>query len=267
MTESRGGVGEEQARAVSASYAVVAPGARDALDLARRQWDAEEENARRLGARSNGVLGAIAALSGLGIFKIGSLASLGSTWPTHWLRGLLSLALACMFVGLLHVWGVQPPPNSDNERWWRLDKKGLRLLIRISRPSSRGNNNGPRHATGPDPRPSLASSYLLTSEDLTDDSVEEPLHLPALEPAEVQELAYLRTVEAAMDLHFRNMERREDLIAGQVWLFRAAVWIFLAILTALWLEAATPSGSGTSGRSERLGLPAAEEEGNLSHTR
>lgn len=54
----------------------------DSIELVARQWEAEQENSRRLATRTNGILATIALISGLGIFKIEDVAKVSVTWAS-----------------------------------------------------------------------------------------------------------------------------------------------------------------------------------------
>src|SRR5262245_40536222 len=51
-----------------------------AMQTAARQWEAEQENARRLSTRTTGILATIAAASGLGLFKASDITCVENPW-------------------------------------------------------------------------------------------------------------------------------------------------------------------------------------------
>ncbi len=77
------------------------------------RWKAEEENARRLGARSNGILALITGLFGLAIVKIGSLEDLSPLAVYIVVRASLAIAVVLASFAVLRLLA---PQKRDDER-------------------------------------------------------------------------------------------------------------------------------------------------------
>lgn len=162
-----------------------------------RRWEAEVENARRLSNRENGILGVIAMLLGLGLFR-GPTVEAAEPAFLFWIaRGLLSLAILQVLAAL-----------------------GL-VLWMGGRASRR---------TGTDrARPAFASSLLRwraprLMSDVTLDEVEANL------------LAKEAMTEAADDLLRRNIDRKWTLDVSQRFLFGAAACAGIAMSCYLYLR-------------------------------
>jgi hypothetical protein len=91
----------------------------DALvDHARRMWDAESENASRLSQRVNLSLTVIAALFGLGLFKIewyrreSDVLRVETSWVLWVVKGLLIVGVTLLGIALWRLL-VRPPPDPE----------------------------------------------------------------------------------------------------------------------------------------------------------
>jgi hypothetical protein len=198
---------------------------RCALQVVHRQWEAAEENSRRLTTRANGILATIAAASGLGLFKLSDLPAIQPVWVAWVMRGSLGVTALCILIGLIHIWDVRPPADQD-EGWWCLGRKAFRALRTYSRrPGEAPEDQKPKHP--------FASSLLhTTGQPGTDLPIQDP-DLLTLEVQAIREIEYYRTAMAAIDLHARNVERQAGIERGQAWLFRAAYLAFLAAVVTL----------------------------------
>jgi len=195
-----------------------------ALVFAKEQWEAEQENARRLGTRANGILTTVAALSGLGFFKIGSLGQIEPAWVSHAMRMSLAASIVCMVIGVVFVLDLRPMAGSNPEGWWRVRRNLLRWLRRTA-----ADYLPPRHRVLNLGQP-FASSWLFSSGNPGSDPPVESPDLLALKHHAVEQLAFYRMTQASLDLHMRNVERRAVLLAGQHWLFDGALMAFMASL-------------------------------------
>lgn len=198
-----------------------------ALKLVGLQWDAEQENSRRLANRANGVLATIALLSGLGIFKVPEIGAIEPAWVKLAAKICIGVVALCLFFGLVHILDLRPPRKTEDEEWWRLPRKAYRLVRKISRPTDDGpESQGTRHA--------FASSLLQgRSEPGSPNPVEDP-DLLQLKLDAIRETHYYRLALASMELHVRNVERQAAILRGQAWLGHAAVAAFvMAVILAV----------------------------------
>lgn len=190
-----------------------------ALDLAHEQWEAEQENSRRLAARANGILASFAALSGLGLFQFHELAAFPPSF-TGWLaRWSVAAAVVLLLIGLVHVWDVRPPPKSAKEQWWRVNRKFMRFLRRKT-------SVGPAleaHSSAI----VFASAWLHTSSPGEQGGSANLLAQPA---RDVRETSFYRLSAAAGELHQRNISRRIALQTGQNWIGRGVTVALLGLL-------------------------------------
>ncbi len=207
-----------------------------ARSLAEKQWEAEQENARRLATRSNGILTTVAALSGLGFFKIGSLGVIQPSWVSWLVRVTITLSVICTAIGVVFVLDLRPPQSPPEEPWWRLRRRLLRWV------RNRAADDGLPDVGGSIPRTPFSSSYLLSSAAQgTGESVESP-DLLRIGQHDLERIAYYRLAQAAVDLHVRNIERRAVLMLGQHWLFNGACLAFLGILVYILFACGSPGG-------------------------
>lgn len=204
--------------------------------LAEKQWDAEQENARRLATRANGILTTVAALSGLGFFKIGSLAAIHPAWVSWSVRILLTCSVIVTAIGVVFVLDLRPPAQTSTEPRWRLRRKFLRWLRRIAA------DDGLPDVGGATQKTPFASSYLLSSGiPGSGEAVESP-DLLRLKQHDLERVSYYRLAQAAVDLHVRNIERRAALMVGQHWLVNGACLAFLAVLIYILFACGLASG-------------------------
>jgi len=111
--------------------------ARIALDHAVRRWEAELENDRKLSHRENGLMAFVAAVLGLGLFKLELFATPD---PSGWMwavRGLVGASLVLLFAALANILltpervlvlcveartmsreGTKDQDPEDPEAWW-----------------------------------------------------------------------------------------------------------------------------------------------------
>lgn len=93
------------------------PGTSVVLALAVRRWEAEVENAGRLASRQNGILGVIAMLLGLGLFRGPGGEPLEPVALVWIARGLLTLSVLQVLVALgLVLWIRSRPARVPSRR-------------------------------------------------------------------------------------------------------------------------------------------------------
>jgi uncharacterized membrane protein SirB2 len=199
-----------------------------AIEFVTLQWEAEQENSRRLATRTNGILATIAIVSGLGIFKIEDIAKVAVPWASTMLRVMVGLVGLCILLGIIDVLDLRPRPRATGERWWRLFRKAFRLLRRAAAWFQGDGTDVEKHKLP------FASSLLHgEAEPDTSRQVEDP-DLLELKVEAVRKIHYYRLARAAIDLHVRNAERQAALVRGQGWLARAAFLAFaMAIVLAV----------------------------------
>lgn len=87
------------------------------LAHAVRRWEAEVENARRLSNRENGILGVIAMLLGLGLFREPEARSLEPVALFWFTRALLATSVLQVLAALgLVLWIRKPSATASNAR-------------------------------------------------------------------------------------------------------------------------------------------------------
>ena len=182
-----------------------------ALEHARLRWDAETENARRLSNRENGILTVIAAILGLGLYKLGGKdLSLGgvASWAV---RAPLIVSVIFMLSALYRVL-IQRSAEAEDGR----KKKSKRT------PEGRRSRE-------------YASSYLRWPPD-------PGCHPAALESARKVNLqAYKLTTRAASQLHYRNLVRKKGIDRAQRRLFGAAIFAGLAMVSYILCSPVSPA--------------------------
>ncbi len=203
---------------------------RQALQVVVRQWQAEEENSRRLAVRTNGILATIAAASGLGLFKLSDLPNLEPLWVDRVFGMAIAVSGCCMLVGLIHIWGLRAPRWTPDEPWWLIPRKWFRFVRRASQ-STRDRQHGADPLRHP-----FASSWLHTTADpISERPVQEP-DLLSLQTQAIRRIEYYRTQMAALDLYIRNVERQTALTCGQAWLGRAVLVAFITAVACVILD-------------------------------
>jgi len=200
----------------------------DALALVAVQWEAEQENSRRLATRTNGILATIALISGLGIFKIDDVAKVSVTWASVTLRTMVGLVAICILFGIIDVLDLRPRRLTSEEPRWRVFRKAFRKLRGFMCWFEGDSTEVEKHKLP------FASSLLHgEGEPDTEKQVEDP-DLLELQADAVRKIHYYRLASAAIDLHVRNVERQAAIVRGQGWLARAAFLAFaMAIVLAI----------------------------------
>ena len=157
---------------------------------AERCWNAERENAERLGRRLNLVLSAAAALFGLGLFRIEWFRSQDeiSVLPPR-VAVLIKLLLLISLVAFAFA---------------------FYKLFRTTR-SIRDEND---HVLQASDRLRLSESVLSS---------------PPTDPDGVRRLVFARVYRAYIDLRDRNIEKRERLEKGQQWFITGMFFVAAAI--------------------------------------
>lgn len=93
-----------------------------ALEFAVRRWQAEEENARRLGSRTSGLLALATGMFGLGLAKIGSLQTFEPQWLNTLVKGTLALGVLSAGASLFRLLSVKKrsksKPLASVELYW-----------------------------------------------------------------------------------------------------------------------------------------------------
>lgn len=195
-----------------------------AISHVQLQWEAAQENSRRLAARTNGILATAALVSGLGVFKLDDIAKVEASWASCTLRVLFCLVGACVLLGLVEVIDIRPSAKSSSEPWYRLFRKFLRVLRRALRWIDDEDAKPDRH------RLPFSSSLLHgEAEPGTEKQVEDP-DLLELQTEAVRQIHYYRLAMAAIDLNVRNAERQSAIARGQGWLARAAFVAFAMVV-------------------------------------
>lgn len=161
------------------------------LAHAVRRWEAEVENASRLSNRENGILGVIAMLLGLGLFRRPEVRELEPTAILWIARTLLATSIALVLAAL-----------------------GMVMWVRGAASASLGMGS---------PRPSFASALLTWPG--------APRHMRevVLDEHEANLIAIRVTTAAVTDLLDRNTRRKRLLDASQRFLFGAAASAGLAL--------------------------------------
>lgn len=210
-----------------------------ALDLAHKQWEAEQENSRRLAARANGVLASFAALSGLGLFQFRELAGIPSDPVGILARVAVALAVLLILIGLIHVWDVRPPPRAPTEKWWQVLRKAVRYVRRRT-------SLGPESEAG-------SSSTAFASAWLHSSTPGEPsVDLITQRARDVREIAFYRLSAAAGELHRRNISRRIALQTGQNWIGRGVTVALLGLLPYVLFGRAEKSAPSPASNSVKI---------------
>jgi hypothetical protein len=225
------------------------------LEHAIRQWEAEEENARRHATRTNLVLTLTSALLGflgIGVFRIQILAEADPRWVSWLVKilvclGLGSLAISPFFVllgSLRHSWPLRLIRGSlriardflrDKAPWLPLRSVDERLLD--------------------------SSSHLGLPQKIID-GIPAP---PKGSAAAIKGRAALQTFIAASDLARRNLMEKKGIDRSQQFFLAGFLLIMAAMIVYIvFNETATPSGrspivveerisAGTSGEAPREG--------------
>jgi hypothetical protein len=169
---------------------------RVALEHARGRWEAETENAARLANRENGILTLVAAVLGLGLFKLGEVSEIEPTWLSCLVRVLLVLSMLSMAGGLGTVLVVVRSRESQDG----------------TLPSSKSQGTA---SAGGEVRQVYASGHLGWP---PQGSVH-PTELGSA--AEALAISYKLTTKAANSLLNRNLGRKKSIDRGQLWLLVA----------------------------------------------
>ncbi|MBL8801830.1 MAG: hypothetical protein JNN27_07540 [Planctomycetes bacterium] len=202
---------------------------RVALEHAQGRWEAETENAARLAHRENGILTLVAAVLGLGLFKLGEVSGIEPTWLSWLVRILLLMSMLAMAVGLATVLIViRSRENQDGK-------------LVVAKPDVAPNSSG-------DARQVFASGHLGWPP-------QTEVHPTELESAaEALAISYKLTTKAANSLLNRNLGRKSKIDRGQLWLLLAGLLAGVAlgcyILFGARADAATRQGGGESTSAE-----------------
>ncbi len=188
------------------------------LDPAVLRWHAEVENARRLSNRENGILGVIAMLLGLGLYRGPGVDGMESAW-LRWASSILwMLSMLLMLVAL-----------------------GLVLWTRGS--------TSPGEGQVAEARSSFASVLLRWK------GAPRLMHEVLLDAHEANLIAAAVTTEAARDLLRRNAERKRTLDRSQRCLYGSALCAGLVVLGYLLPRSGHRPGVGITWRQRWTNTP------------
>lgn len=174
------------------------------LEHAVRCWDAERENAERLSRRQHLLLSGVAAVFGLGLYRIewhraaSAAVVISSPGVVVVIKAILSIAMVCLgwsFFQLIGSTSGSAPRDVDvttkpHHRW-----------------------------------PVQAADVLALPGWVLDQSLTE---------AQVQKVVFARTYSAYLDLRRRNARKRTAVDRGQKLFLIALGLVMVAILTYLW---------------------------------
>jgi hypothetical protein len=196
-----------------------------ALSIVSLQWEAEQENSRRLATRANGILATIAVLSGLGLFKFPEAGPESPYWVRVTVKACIVLVAVFLVLGLVHILDLRAPRKTDDEPWWRLGRKIFRWVRSVSRPID--------HGPEIEKRKHPFASSILQGQREPESAIDDP-DLLQLKLEAIRETHYYRLAMASIELHVRNVERQAAIVRGQAWLAKAAFVAFaLAVLLAV----------------------------------
>jgi hypothetical protein len=165
-----------------------------------REWQAEEENARRLSQRTGSLVTLVAALLGVGLFKIEGASKFAS--GAHW-SVVLTLCLGLVFL-TIGIWIVlQAGAKGRNQR------------------QKRGRNH---HR--------VASSALAWRRSL----LPEGKNYEFLAAEDIREMAALRWQRAAAHLRRMNIQKQSAVDKGQVLLLLAVTSGLVALVLVLLVD-------------------------------
>jgi hypothetical protein len=197
------------------------------VDHAVRCWQAECENAARLSARATLFLSAMAALFGLGLYRIEWFRSINDRSRMRWewsiwsVKCLLSLALFIFAFSFYRILGRRMRmPNLLRKIIFPLRLAIWKLFRRkILKPTHRQKilKVGHRKITSVH-----SSDYLALPEWIFTEGT--PVGPPA------KKLVFQRVYRAYLDLQGRNAETKEKLDSGQQWFVIGLMLVLLAIV-------------------------------------
>ncbi len=175
------------------------------VEHAVRCWEAERENAARLANRVALVLSVVAALFGLGLFRLEWFRRADEVPRLHpeWSYWLLKSPLT----GALIFFGIS---------FWK-------LLKSTSPPAPRGAVEKPRPHRG---HAVQAADYLALGRSV--------IEQPPGEGSEVRRLVFARVYRAYLDLRARNARKRQALDEGQVWFLLGLFVVGLTLRLYIW---------------------------------
>lgn len=176
--------------------------ARIALEHAVRRWEAELENDRKLSHRENGLMAFVAAVLGLGLFKLELFAAPDRSGWMWTVRGLVGISLVLLFAAL--------------------------AMMLLTPGVSPGDEAQPR---GPVPLPGLSSGFLRWPEERG------PYRMSLADPRAAVLEALELTTRAATSLYSRNLDRRTAIDRSQSYLFWSAIVAGLAFSCYVWSHA------------------------------